>query len=402
MLSRGKSGWMMMAVALLSACASAEPKVVASNCDDPNGCDNKVEALHLDAVDILMVIDNSNSIAPQAEALKAELPRLLNAIVMGNDGDTSFPPANSVHVAVTTSDIGIGPSDEFPTCTGIGNDGLFVKPGEVGVSCEASHPAYLAYEGGAAPIATVDSVACVPLVFSQLGGNAGCGFEQPLEAALKSVWRATDQKVSFLSGAAHGSDENQGFLRDTSLLVVVVVTDEDDCSARDLGSFTTDHEGNAPGDANVRCIKQKANLYDVQRYVDGFKALRPGNDNVIFAVLGGIPAELVSDDSRSKYDFDVPEQVDAYYDMVLADSHMQEHIVAPPEKPFWALEASCSIPGEALSGPHLLFPPPRLVQVAKAFGKDGVLGSLCANDFGSTTGRLIHAIGERLTAASKH
>jgi hypothetical protein len=46
-------------------------------------------------------------------------------------------------------------------------------------------------------------------------------------------------------------------------------------------------------------------------------------------------------------------------------------------------------------------PPHRLVEVAKGFGNDGVLGSLCTDDFGATTGRLIRAIGTRLIESSK-
>ena len=109
---------------------------------------------------------------------------------------------------------------------------------------------------------------------------------------------------------------------------------------------------------------------------------------------------------RSAYDFKVPAQIDAYYDDVLAADAMQEQITpADPSTGGFedTLEPSCMIaPANATSGPHRLFPPRRLVQVAKAFGADGVLGSLCANDFGSTTGRIIHAIGERLSAAPEH
>ena len=61
----------------------------------------------------------------------------------------------------------------------------------------------------------------------------GCGYEQPLEAALKALWPATDTSVEFLYGEGHGAGTNAGFLRDDSLLIVVVITDEDDCSAEE-------------------------------------------------------------------------------------------------------------------------------------------------------------------------
>ena len=410
-----KSWWMAGMMSLLAACLSEKPSVVASNCNEADGCGKHQEALHLDAVDILLVIDNSRSIAPQAEQLKAELPRLLTAIVSGQDEEMTFPPANSVHVAVTTSDIGIGtPNSDLDPCTDTGNDGVFVKPGEVGVTCDVSYPGYLAYEAGAAPIETANSVACVPLVFSDLeGDNVGCGFEQPLEAALKALWPASDSSIEFVSGTAHGADENQGFLRDNSLLVVVIVTDEDDCSTSDSSIFQSPDGNNQ--DLNVRCINRDSTLFDVQRYIEHFRGLRPNNDNVIFATIAGVPADLIAEEHRGNYDFDVPEQRDAYYDDVLDDPRMQNNLFdrigvmdmdGGTSYEYTNLTPSCVVPvpgiqRENFEGVHRLYPPRRLVQLTKAFGTDGVLGSLCADDFGATTGRLIHAIGERLSDATQ-
>jgi hypothetical protein len=382
------------------------PRVVGSNCDNPADC-VKQEALHLDAVDILMVIDNSNSIVPVADELKAQLPRLLSAIVTGNDGSSTFPPANSVHVAVTTSDMGIGDAaGPIVSCTKNGGDGVFVRPGEVGVTCDVSYPGYLAFEGGPAAVSTVSSVACVPLVFNVGGANGGCGFEQPLEAALKSLWPATDPAVTFVSGVGHGSDENQGFLRDDSLLVVVIVTDEDDCSATDQSIFTL-NDGER-GDLNLLCFHNKGKLRDPARYVEHFKHLRPHNDNVVFALIAGVPAELVADDYRSHYDFAVPAQVDAYLDDVLADERMQERV--DPESMEGSgrgnLLPSCITPAPishpTLPGQHRSFPPRRLLEVARGFGPQAVIGSICASEFGSTTGHIIRAVGERLNAATTH
>ena len=41
-------------------------------------------------------------------------------------------------------------------------------------------------------------------------------------------------------------------------------------------------------------------------------------------------------------------------------------------------------------------PPRRLVEVAKGFGPHSVLGSICTNDFGETTGQIIRTIGHQL------
>src|SRR4051794_22828207 len=91
--------------AALAGC-KAEPALVASNCDKPAGCAR--EALKIDAVDILLVIDDSASTQAMNARLKRELPRLLNAITSGDADGVQFPPAKSVHVAVTTTDLGAG------------------------------------------------------------------------------------------------------------------------------------------------------------------------------------------------------------------------------------------------------------------------------------------------------
>jgi hypothetical protein len=354
-------------------------------------------ALKIDAVDILLVIDDSSSVATKVEQLKNELPHLLSAITTGEGDAGSFPPAKSVHVAVTTTDMG-GPAVNSGFCSGLGRDGRFVQPGDLGVSCNISYPGYLAYAAeGSASVA--ESASCVPLIFGdpQSGWVRGCGFEQPLEAALKSLWPAQDDSVTFSSGHGHGDGKNAGFLRDNSVLVVIVVSDEDDCSASDRDILTLSGTNNPYDDqpVNLRCYLNPDKMYAPARYIDHLKALRPNNDNVIFAVIGGVPPELVSDDFRSRYDFAAPEQVDQYFGDVLAANAMQE---APSEEPVLGgmLRPACSVTIDGVT--QSASPSRRLVEVARGFGAQGVLGSICAEDFGSTTGQLIRVLAEKLSA----
>jgi len=380
------------AASLLWAACASEPTLVASNCDQSGGC-VKQEALRIDAVDILLVIDDSPSIAHKTAQLKAELPRMLTAITTGEDGTASFPPARSVHVAVTTADMGGAPDEPHPVCVGGGQDGVFVRPGDVGVTCDVSYPGYLAYEGGPAALSAVESVGCVPLVFADT--KAGCGFEQPLEAALKALWPSGDDSVTFNTGSGHGGLQNAGFLRENSLLVVIVVSDEDDCSAADpeiLALTRGDYRQQAP---NLRCYLNPEKLQQPQRYVDHLKRLRPHNDNVIFAVIGGVPADLVSDERRAAYDFNDPAQADRYFAEVLAARDMQERAENEQEA-IGRLLPSCATDIDGTL--HAATPPRRLVEVARGFGSQGVLGSICTPDFGATTGHIIRALGEKLSA----
>ena len=51
-------------------------------------------------------------------------------------------------------------------------------------------------------------------------GTGGCEYEQPLEASLAALTRQAEPGMP-----------NEGFLRNDSLLAIIYVTDEDDCSA---------------------------------------------------------------------------------------------------------------------------------------------------------------------------
>jgi hypothetical protein len=386
------------ALVALAGC-TAEPALVASNCEGDR-CVSR-EALKIDAVDILLVVDDSASTLPTNSRLKSELPSLLNVITTGDSEDGNFPPAKSVHVAVTTTDLGSGENTNIAGCNGWGRDGTFVKPDEYGLTCEVDYPGFLAFEGGPAAVATVDSVGCVPLVIPQdasQGGQFGCGFEQPLEASLKALL-PKDSSLEFVHGTGHGDDENSGFLRENSLLVVVVVSDEDDCSMSDYASFDPQDDTNRMTGINVACQNHADRLYDVQRYVDALRNLRPHNDNVIFAAIGGVPPETVKDEYRAQYDLTTDAGIAAYYDAVLAHPAMEERRTSTGSSEI--LAPSCTVLAPDVQWQRLDGRPPRrLVEAAKAYGTRSVIGSLCGDNPGAVVGHLVRAIGEQLMAAS--
>ena len=113
-------------------------------------------------------------------------------------------------------------------------------------------------------------------------GNHGCGFEQPLEAALKA-----------LTTHAGPGGPNHGFLRDDSFLYILFITDEDDCSV-DLSDPDNErifdlsgHPGETP---NTRCRQYQDALYPVDRYVEAFSNLRDDPYHLMIGLLIGVPA----------------------------------------------------------------------------------------------------------------
>src|SRR6185436_14987126 len=97
-----------------------------------------------------------------------------------------------------------------------------------------------------------------------------------LDAMLKALL-PSGSPVTFSMGThGHGDDANAGFLRPDSLLVVVMVTDEDDCSTA-VSDIWNPLSGTHTGDLNVRCANYDDELYPISRFVDGLRSLRPEN-----------------------------------------------------------------------------------------------------------------------------
>jgi len=202
---------------------------------------------------------------------------------------------------VVSTDVGAGPYTILG-CNGDGDDGRFQVSGP-GETCPVPRDSYLIdtanvaggrdrnYDGTLA-----ETFACM----TGLGTN-GCAFEQPLE----SMRRALD-----------GSNpENAGFLRDDAQLLIVMLSDEDDCSARDVAVF--DNAQNSVDDPlgplnSFRCFEfgvecatgnddpraygprggcgpqeDSTYLYGVQEYVDFVRGLKSDSSKISVANLVG-------------------------------------------------------------------------------------------------------------------
>src|SRR5262249_44644473 len=154
------------------------------------------------------------------------------------------------------------------------------------------------------------------------------------------------------------------------------LTDEEDCSVR-----TTEHLWpsnllpdnsiyKSEVDINLRCFNHPNLSYDISRYYNGFRMLRPGHEELVgFSAIVGVPTDLVDAASLHATDFDDASARDAFYDKLLNDPRMQE--VVDPSTMVGSgngnLTPSCfrSVAGE--STPSTAFPPRRIVTLAKAF-----------------------------------
>lgn len=409
----------MFVAALSGGCLERE--LISLNPCLVAGVARDIEASSLEKVDLLFVVDNSISMTEEQAALKQQFPRLISTLTSGVRADgRRFTPVKNLHLGVVSTDMGlVGIPNTYGCDPNGGDDGVLQHQGGQ-PGCKASYPAFLTFDLGTSnPSDVAHDFGCIATL-----GTQGCGFEMPLEAGLKALWpkqyvdkdgNAFDKNpISFLatsSGGTFGHGDvamtqggNAGFLRndaheDLSLIAIVVVTDEEDCSSIDTSHFTSDRNNPISQEPpNLRCFNHKQNLFKVQRYIDGFKQLRPGHeDRVIFAAITGVPVDLVDAAQRARFgDLLEAESREAYYDAMLNDSRMQEKPNGKPGKDA-NLEPSCN--RKLATGPDATaYPPVRLVQVARAFGEYGVIQSICQDDFGPAMDAIIRAITDRLVS----
>lgn len=173
------------------------------------------------ALDLVFIIDNSPSMGPKQEKLKAQFPKLIAAL---RDPVSNTLP--DLRVAMVTSDLGTGGMFPSSNCgpnesNGQSNRGDMGKFRMIGASaCGVTQPnaLWLEYQDGSPVNFTGD----INTVFACLAtglGTVGCGEEHPIQA-LEFAW-----------ATGIGNDAQLEMLRPEAYLGLIFLTDEDDCSA---------------------------------------------------------------------------------------------------------------------------------------------------------------------------
>ena len=172
-------------------------------------------------VDVLFMIDNTIHMPRSQRQLQQSFPAFTQALAALPGG---MP---NLHLAVVSSDMGAGTATDG--CFDNGQNGSFqVAPRQTvsGFSCETTlqnGARFISNVGGVTNYNgdLVDVLSCIaPL------GDAGCNFEQPLLSVMHAL--GADNIVD---GVPQPPIENAGFLRPDAYLVIVLLTNEDDCSA---------------------------------------------------------------------------------------------------------------------------------------------------------------------------
>jgi hypothetical protein len=321
-------------------------------------------------LDLVFVIDNSWSMEQEQENLARNFPRLMERLASLPGG---LP---DLRVAVLSSDLGAGPSPVVAECKPLGDRGVFRVKSDCGL--DPARASWLAVRGSEPG----NFQGPLPEVFRCLAslGVGGCGYEHHLQ----SLRVALDARLT---------PQNAGFLRDDAHLGVVILADEDDCSAEPEADFfqqsiaghagslrcavrghvcnaqpvpatlgftaplagcTSAQHDNTPDDRRQRLI-------NVATFVNDIKALKPSRPDVIsVSVIAGW------DDS--------PE---ARYQIISRQGTTGPEIDLAP---------ACSSTGTGTAAPGI-----RLRQFAQAFPRH-TLHSICNADLGPA----MDAIGRSL------
>jgi hypothetical protein len=331
-------------------------------------------------LDLLIMVDDSSSMEPAQSNLANNLPSFMN-VLKGLPG--GLP---DLHIGVVTSDMGAG-SGNITGCSMNGDNGVFryAPTGSCTSTTLNSGATFISDSGGASAQTnfTGSDITAVFQCIVQLGAS-GCGFEHQLASVARAL-------------GADGSPppaENVGFLRPNAYLAIMLVTNEDDCSAPvtsplfdgssntlasavgPIGSFRCNEFGHRcslngaalapplrlspnPTDLtttvtydNCESSESEGMLTPVATFVDQIKSLKadPANQIVVASIQG--PATPYVENWRM--------------------------MSVPDTGPWPAIMHSCDLG----TGVGFADPGVRLQQFAQAFGGNGLTYSICSANFG--------------------
>jgi hypothetical protein len=355
-----------------------------------------IQVTNVDKVDLLLMIDNSNSMSEEQASVAEQIPRVIAILSSGDrdgDGARDFEPPSSIHLGIVDSDMGIGEVTGIATCDpGFGDDGLMqIRARHPSAGCVTDYAAtyggnFFTFTASGARSASqfADDVSCVATL-----GTDGCGFEFELESPLKALslvptvtgdspvsWTHSGYRPpTFYAGTfGHGGDPttNGTFLRPGSVLAIVTVNDEDDCSTGNPQIFSPDNPTYNTVDLNLRCHQWSAELFPIERYVDGFLGLRSDPSRLVYAVIAGVPQSAAGADPS----------------VILADPNMVEQF--NPAMVNQLLPACVSPGGRGVAYPAIRMT--RLAQQLEANGARTTVQSICNADFSPAFDEIIAAV----------
>jgi hypothetical protein len=371
-------------------------------------------------LDLLFVIDNGPGMAPMQAKLVDQIPAMMDVFA----GLTAGFPA--LHAAVISTDMGAHSDKPATTgCSETGDDGAFQSQPRICSDTTLAHGAtFLSTGGGTLDDAQVNALTSIVQCILPLG-ESGCQYVHPLAAVARAL-------------GADGADapaSNAGFLRPDATLAIVILSNQDDCSAASVSAALTPLYSINNGPDNLTNAYGPLTTYRCNEF--GHLCINPHSNNVAQVppespTQGqGTPPTLNLDNCTSN-EGGLLTPVGTFVDEIRAlkpdpDRQIVVGLIAAPTTPYtvaWVpasdpnapagqlwpeVEHSCGVGGSDDVNPNATDlstdgsfgdPSVRLTQFAATFGANGVPGSICHPNYASTMGSLASLIASKLSEPS--
>jgi hypothetical protein len=337
-------------------------------------------------IDIVFMVDNSSSMTPLQKKLGAQFPVFMN--VLKNLPNGGLP---NVHIGVVSSSMGAGKNPSIQGCMPGGDQGIFQSAPTASPACAnaslnmgqnfiINNMGMANYKGDIS-----DVFSCI----AQLG-DQGCGFEHQFESVLRAL------------GADGGKapDQNAGFLRDDAYLAVILITNEDDCSAPpDSDLFSSD---SATIDSPLGPL-QSYRCNEFGHLCGGKPPPRqpPGEVDLTGTCVSAEDGRLLR----------VADVVAALKSVKTDPSKILVAAIAGPPKPYKVNVGPSQVKGDTSQWPYvehscthtetdgtLTYADPsiRIAQWVQAFGANGLFEEICNDTFEMALNGIANEIGKKI------
>jgi hypothetical protein len=326
-------------------------------------------------VDMLFVVDDSPETRLMQDNLVRNFPVFMTRLM-------DPPGLPDLHIAVISTDMGAGDGSIGGCDAYGGKNGIFqfqargacttsgLAPGATFIADDGTNRNYTG--------SLSDVFGCIAAL-----GESGCGFEHQLAAITRAL-------------GADGSPapaENQGFLRPDAFLMILVLTNEDDCSAPAGSNFYDTSMNTTLGSYLGPPLNFRCNEFG--HLCNGMKPPR-------LAPNGDVTASVTLDGCVSAEDSGLLTPVATIVSQLRAlkpfpDQQIVATAIAGPTTPYqvtwrhplvndtgpWpGIEHSC-----AASDGHVADPAIRIADFVHRFGDNGLLLSACSDNWGPSLDR---------------
>lgn len=318
-------------------------------------------------LDIVFGIDNSNSMEQEQANLLRNFPvfmqELQKAIPAGSTLDA--------HIAVVSSDLAV-PTLNVGNCMRPGGDNGIFQSQPRGACTAGPDGTYLITNAAGNNFnGTIESAfSCIANL-----GIGGCGFEHQLASVRRALGGDPDVGMP---------PENAGFLRPDARLGVIIISDEDDCSAPEGSDlFTSDTSVYGP------LVSYRCNEFG--HLCGGAPPPR--------AVVSGLTCE--SNETDSTHLIKVSDLVSSLRDLKPNPNMLRVAVIAGEPSPYatrpdpQTASAIAPVPSCTSSNGDAA-PAVRLAKFVDSFGDGGLFESICRDDFAPAMQHIARKITEQI------